>query len=127
MPTEPGPRGPIEPDEETFAEPLSAPSPEYPTLQEATAVTYPDQAAENGARPAPGTSKRNSADPVSIAAGVVFFLLGGAYLLAAGGHLTVNAGWTLSFLLLGLGLSGVVGGLLRARRNSRSRAGRDEW
>ena len=126
MPTEPGPRGPIEP-EETFAEPLSAPLPEYPTLQEATAVTYPQHANERGARPVPGTSRRNSADPVSVAAGMVFFLLGGAYLLAAGGHLTVNAGWTLSFLFLGLGLSGVVGGFLRARRNSRSRGGRDEW
>ncbi|HZP50569.1 hypothetical protein [Actinocrinis sp.] len=73
---------------------------------------------------------RDSADPVSILAGLVFFMVGGAYLLASGGHLDVNAGWTLSFLLLGLGLSGVVGSFLRVRRNSRARAGsrrHDDW
>ncbi|HEU5429278.1 MAG TPA: hypothetical protein VFU74_20525 [Actinocrinis sp.] len=126
MPTEPLGRS-EQPGEETFADPFSVPLPEYPTLQEATAVTYPENATERAARPVQGASRRNSSDPVSIAAGLVFFLLGGAYLLAAGGHLTVNAGWTLSFLLLGLGLSGVVGGFLRARRNSRARSGRDEW
>lgn len=127
MPTES--LGPTEPNEETFTEPLSAPVPEYPTLQEATMVTGtdPERASEYGTRAVSGTSKRNSADPVSILAGLVFFAIGGAYLLASGGHLTVNAGWTLSFLLLGLGLSGVVGGLLRARRNSRARARREEW
>jgi hypothetical protein len=62
------------------------------------------------------------ADPVSIGAGLVLVLLGGAYLLATSGHLIVNAGWTLSLLLLGLGLSGVVGGLLgRARRGGPDR------
>lgn len=80
-----------------------------------------EQANEQGAGERP-TPSRRAADPVSIGAGLVFFLLGGAYLLASGGHLTVNAGWTLSFLLLGLGLSGVVGGLLRARRSRR-----DDW
>lgn len=56
-------------------------------------------------------------DAVSIGAGLVFFLTGGAYLLASGGHLSVNAGWTLSFLAAGLGLSGIIGAVLRARRN----------
>jgi hypothetical protein len=125
--------GPIEqPGEETFTEPLSAPLPEYPTLQEATTVTATDprRLNERGNRAGRGLSMRDSADPVSILAGLVFFALGGVYLLASGGHLDVNAGWTLSFLLLGLGLSGVVGGLLRARRNGRARAGarrHDEW
>ena len=69
-------------------------------------------------------------DPVSVGAGLVFFLIGGAYVLASGGHVTVNAGWTLSLLLLGLGLSGVVGGLVGQSRRRRwearqnSRAGR---
>ena len=51
----------------------------------------------------------------------IAFLIGGAYLLASGGHLTVNAGWTLSLLALGLGLSGIVGAILRSRR------GDDDW
>lgn len=131
MPTEP--LGPIEqPGEEAFTERLSTPLPEYPTLQEATTVTATDPArpTERGNRAWRGISMRDSADPVSILAGLVFFVLGGVYLLASGGHLDVNAGWTLSFLLLGLGLSGVVGALLRARRNSRARAGsrrHDDW
>lgn len=57
-------------------------------------------------------------DAVSIGSGLVFFLIGGVYLLASGGHLTVNAGWTLSMLALGLGLSGIVGAVLRVRRGS---------
>ena len=100
---------------------------EQPNEEEATAVSDPQRTTEQGARTRRGLSMRDSADPVSIAAGLVFFLLGGSYLLASGGHLTVNAGWTLSFLLLGLGLSGVVGGFLRARRNSRARGNRNEW
>lgn len=63
-------------------------------------------------------------DPVSIGSGIVFFLIGGAYLLASGGHLAVNAGWTLSLLVLGLGLSGVVGAALRARRDRANRGDR---
>lgn len=64
-------------------------------------------------------------DPTSIAAGVVFFLLGGAYLLAASGHLTVNAAWTISLLFIGLGLSGVLGAALhdRGRRPGRGPRG----
>lgn len=68
---------------------------------------------EPGREPDRGPS--NTPDPVSIGAGLVFFLIGGAYLLASGGHLTVNAGWTFSILLLGLGLSGIVGAVLRSR------------
>jgi hypothetical protein len=64
----------------------------------------------------PDREKPRRPDPVSIGSGLVFFLIGGAYLLAAGGHLTVNAGWTLSILALGLGLSGIVGAILRSRR-----------
>ncbi len=63
----------------------------------------------------PDRSPANTPDPVSIGAGLVFFLIGGAYLLSSGGHLTVNAGWALSILGLGLGLSGIVGALLRSR------------
>ena len=82
--------------------------PEYPTLQEVPAPQTPPRAA------------LERADPVSVGAGLVFFLIGGAYLLASGGHLTVNAGWTLSLLFLGLGLSGVVGTIVRVRRGRRS-------
>ena len=70
--------------------------------------------------PAPASTGRRPGtripDPTSIAAGVVFFLLGGAYLLAASGHLTVNAAWTISLLFIGLGLSGVLGAALHDRR-----------
>jgi hypothetical protein len=69
----------------------------------------------------------DAADPVSILVGLVFFLFGGAYLLASGGHLTVNAGWALSFLLLGLGLSGLLGSYVRSRRGRRARSGHDDW
>ena len=65
--------------------------------------------------------RSNRADPVSIGSGLVFFVIGGAYLLASGGHLTVNAGWTLSMLALGLGLSGIVGAVLRVRRGGGER------
>jgi hypothetical protein len=55
-------------------------------------------------------------DATSIAAGLVFFILGGAYLLASSGHLTVNAAWTVSLLFIGLGLSGFLGVALNSRR-----------
>jgi len=78
-----------------------------------------NQDPERNQRPDRNRSRRP--DPVSIGAGLVFFLIGGAYLLASNGHLTVNAGWTLSLLALGLGLSGIVGAILRSRR------GDDDW
>lgn len=57
-----------------------------------------------------------NADPVSVAAGLIFLVLGGAYLLAAGGHVRVNAGWTVSLLATGLGLCGVLGSVPAWRR-----------
>lgn len=122
-------REPFTPTGEAFSVPLSTPIPEYPTLQETMTVTNPERATERSTRGRLGPQTRGGADPVSIGAGLVFLLLGGAYLLASGGHLNVNAGWTLSFLLLGLGSSGVVGTYLRARRDRRGRirADRDEW
>jgi hypothetical protein len=57
-----------------------------------------------------------SPDPTSIVAGIVFFLLGGAYLLASSGHLAVNAAWTVSLLFIGLGLAGLLGAVFGARR-----------
>lgn len=109
--------------------PLSAPEveatpAEYPTLHEAPPdEEYPTM--HEPTAPPPAERPRGvlgQVDPVSVGAGLVFFLIGGAYLLATGGHLTVNAGWTLSLLLLGLGLSGVVGALLgRVRRSSQGR------
>lgn len=83
----------------------------------------PDQIHQPYQSPQPETNQRpdrgrsRQPDPVSIGSGLVFFLIGGAYLLASGGHLTVNAGWTLSLLALGLGLSGIVGAILRSRRS----------
>lgn len=124
-------REPFTPTGEAFSVPLSRSAPEHPTLQEATMTTEPDH--ENKHRPdgrARFRPSRSAADPVSIGAGLVFFLLGGAYLLASHGHLTVNAGWTLSFLMLGLGLSGIVGSLLRARlgnRGDRDTGSRHDW
>ena len=88
---------------------------EYPTPQESSfGEEYPEYLTLHEP---PASAERprgvlGQSDPVSVGAGLVFFLTGGAYLLAIGGHLTVNAGWTLSLLLLGLGLSGVVGSLL---------------
>ena len=75
----------------------------------------PNQEPGRGSNPGPDREP----DAVSIGSGIVFFLIGGAYLLASGGHLTVNAGWTLSLLVLGLGLAGVVGAVLRSRRGGR--------
>ncbi len=111
------------------ADPNQYPDPErpeeYPTLREESAeaefptLHEPDVSlgtAEFAERP---RNTVNRIDPVSIGAGLVFFLIGGAYLLASGGHLTVNAGWTFSLLLLGLGLSGVVGALLGRFRRRR--------
>lgn len=80
---------------------------------------WPDREQNQPSQPNQGPER----DPVSIGAGIVFFLIGGAYLLASGGHLAVNAGWTLSLLVLGLGLSGVVGAVLRARRDRNNRRG----
>ena len=75
------------------------------------------------ATPAPAPTGRRFADrgpdPTSIGAGIVFFLLGGAYLLASSGHLTVNAAWTVSLLFIGLGLAGLLGAALGARRRRR--------
>ena len=65
--------------------------------------------------PAP-ESERTRPDPPSITAGTVFFLIGGAYFLAAGGHLRVNAGWALSALAVGLGVAGVIGAVMRLMR-----------
>jgi hypothetical protein len=64
----------------------------------------------------PPEPERTRPDPPSITAGTVFFLLGGAYLLAAGGHLRVNAGWALSVLAVGLGVAGIIGAVLRLTR-----------
>lgn len=55
-------------------------------------------------------------DLTSIVAGIVFFILGGAYLLASSGHLTVNAAWSVSLLFIGLGLSGILGAVFSSRR-----------
>lgn len=77
--------------------------------------------------PSPEQNRHRDTDPVSIGVGLVFFLIGGAYLLASGGHLTVNAGWTLSLLVLGLGLSGIVGAVLRARRSNADRNRNSEY
>ena len=65
---------------------------------------------------APEPERTTRPDPPSITAGTVFFLLGGAYFLAGGGHLRVNAAWTLSLLFIGLGVAGVIGAVLRLTR-----------
>jgi len=111
------------------AEPNQYPDPEgpdeYPTLleepaaQEFPTLHEPAESAGPAGRP---RGAANRIDLVSVGAGLVFFLIGGAYLLASGGHLTVNAGWTFSLLLLGLGLSGVIGAVLgRSRRGGSGR------
>jgi hypothetical protein len=67
--------------------------------------------------PQPPQPERTRPDPPSITAGTVFFLLGGAYFLAAGGHLRVNAGWALSTLAIGLGAAGIIGAVMRLTRH----------
>jgi hypothetical protein len=115
------------------AEPNRTPDPEsappfppddYPTVKGSAFDDDFDQPTLHEPPPAPPTveprrSALTNVDPVSIGAGVVFFLIGGAYLLASGGHLSVNAGWTLSLLLLGLGFSGFVGTLISRNRGRR--------
>ncbi|WP_034268438.1 hypothetical protein [Actinospica robiniae] len=55
-------------------------------------------------------------DAASILAGLVFIAIGLVYLLSSGGHVTVGARWAFSLLVLGLGLTAVVGLLTRRRR-----------
>jgi hypothetical protein len=55
-------------------------------------------------------------DAASILAGLVFVAVGLVYLLSTGGHVTVGARWAISLLVLGLGVTGVVGALTRRRR-----------
>jgi hypothetical protein len=54
-------------------------------------------------------------DAASILAGLVFVAIGLVYLLASGGHASVGARWTVSLLVLGLGLTAVVGLVTRRR------------
>ncbi|MGH6655449.1 MAG: hypothetical protein ACRDVE_09605 [Actinocrinis sp.] len=114
-----------EPDEqaqrELEAEIRSSAPDEYPTLTGPGDLSdaIPGYSPAPTPRQPPPAARRGilaNADPLSIGAGLVFFLIGGAYLLASGGHLTVNAGWTLSMLALGLGLSGVISALVRFGR-----------
>lgn len=55
-------------------------------------------------------------DAASILAGLVFIAIGLVYLLSSGGHVDVGARWAVSLLVLGLGLTAVVGVLTRRRR-----------
>jgi len=55
-------------------------------------------------------------DAASILAGLVFIAIGLVYLLSSGGHVAVGARWAISLLVLGLGLTAVVGVLTRRRR-----------
>jgi hypothetical protein len=45
----------------------------------------------------------------------MFLLLGGAYLWGAVGDLRVNASWTISLLMVGLGVCGVIAGATHRR------------
>lgn len=92
-------------------------NPESNPMQDADQNLNPDQ--RSNLESNQGSNQRSNWDPVSIGAGIVFFVIGGAYLLASGDHLRVNAGWTLSILALGLGLSGVAGAVVRAWRGDR--------
>lgn len=88
--------------------------PEPEPISRPTAASVP-KPARVPTPPRPRFADR-SPDPTSIVAGIVFFLLGGAYLLASSGHLTVNAAWTVSLLFIGLGLAGLLGAALGVRR-----------
>jgi hypothetical protein len=96
-------------------------NPESNPMRDADQNLNPDQGSNLESNPDSNqaSNQRSNWDPVSIGAGIVFFVIGGAYLLASGNHLRVNAGWTLTILALGLGLSGVAGAVLRAWRADR--------
>ncbi|MBR7837443.1 hypothetical protein KDL01_29460 [Actinospica durhamensis] len=60
--------------------------------------------------------KQSKPDAASILAGLVFMAVGLVYLLSSSGHGTSQARWTISLLVLGLGITAVVGVLTRRRR-----------
>jgi hypothetical protein len=70
--------------------------------------------------------KRHPADLISLIAGLIFVLIGLAYLFSE--NLDVNTGgtrWLLPVALIGLGIAGLAGSLAGARR-SRNGTGADE-
>lgn len=103
-------------------EPMAATRPFEP-YDAVGSIPEPDPVSPPAPAPTPASGRPRfadrSPDPTSIVAGIVFFLLGGAYLLASAGHLTVNAAWTVSLLFIGLGLAGLLGAAFGARRRRR--------
>ena len=120
-----GPTVPFEPVAATRSfeayEPMAATRPFEP-YDAVGSIPEPEPTNPAPAAPKPTSTRTRprfndrSPDPTSIIAGIVFFLIGGAYLLASSGHLTVNAAWTVSLLFIGLGLAGLLGAVLGVRR-----------
>jgi hypothetical protein len=69
--------------------------------------------------------QRHDADLTSLIAGLVFALIGAAYLVDAAGVLDLKVRWVLPLVLIGLGVAGLAGSLLRASR--RGAAERTRW
>jgi hypothetical protein len=57
---------------------------------------------------------RHNVDPTSLVAGLVFVVIGIAYVLDAADVLTVQAKWVVPLALIGLGVAGLAGSILRA-------------
>lgn len=60
--------------------------------------------------------KQVKPDAASILAGLVFMTVGLVYLVSSGVHSTAQARWVTSLLVLGLGVTAVVGAVTRRRR-----------
>jgi hypothetical protein len=62
--------------------------------------------------------KRHDPDWTALIAGVTFSLIAIGYLVGEATHRSLELRWVLPILLIGLGLAGLAGTLVRARRMS---------
>lgn len=63
--------------------------------------------------------RRHDLDATSLVAGLVFVGLAVAYLIGAFTSTRIDAGWTIPIALVGLGLAGLAGSIVRVRRMDR--------
>jgi hypothetical protein len=66
---------------------------------------------------------RHDVDIMSLIAGLVFVAVGVAYLLSAMDVIEVEAKWVVPLALIGLGVAGLAGSLLRMSRGQRTDLG----
>jgi hypothetical protein len=64
--------------------------------------------------------KRHELDVFSLVSGLVFAAVAAVYLVAAATDSEVQGRWVIPLALIGLGIGGLVGSVVRARRNGRA-------